>query len=184
MKAGMVAQIRVNPKDCQSILDMMGVLGIDPYDGRSFAQCVSLALSSALHGMRTNRILPEVDPFQYLNRMGPFLQSRNNKRKANMAEMLYQRAMATGGVVAPVMPIMENPKPFLPEHLENLRTAQQGWTSSGPSDTAAVPMQLDDATRELLGEELDALYQRLNKGDELSPAEKQRFDDLNKTLFG
>jgi hypothetical protein len=181
MKYGMVAQIRLNPEDCQSILDLMGVLGIDPYDGRSFAQCLSIAVTSMLGSYRRNGVLPEVDPFQYLNRLGPFLKARNNKTKHVMADRLY----ASGGrdVASVELPQVSNPKPFLPEYLEN-KAAVQGWTDAGPSTTAAVPLQMDEGTKELLAEEMAALYAKSNdnKG-QLSAEDEARLKYLNGLLF-
>ena len=71
MKAGMVVRLRVNPKDCQSVLDLLDRVSI-PHDNLSFSQCVSLALASLLETARTYKTLPEPDPFQYMNRMGKF----------------------------------------------------------------------------------------------------------------
>jgi hypothetical protein len=155
MKAGMVIQIRVNTEDCQSTLDLMHLLQVNPYDGRSFAQCVSLALSSMLGSYRKSGILPEVDPFQYLNRMGPFIASRNNKKKSLMAEILYKNG---GHSVANVeLPGVKKPGQFIPEPL-------QGWTESGPVTTANVPMLLDDGTKQLLQERYNILMEKVRKG--------------------
>ena len=71
MKAGMVVRLRVNPKDCQSVLDLLDRVSI-PHDNLSFSQCVSLALASLLETARTYKTLPEPDAFQYMNRMGKF----------------------------------------------------------------------------------------------------------------
>lgn len=71
MKAGMVVRLRVNPKDCQSILDLLDRVSI-PHDNLSFSQCVSLALASLLETSRMHKTLPEPDAFQYMNRMQKF----------------------------------------------------------------------------------------------------------------
>ena len=71
MKAGLVVRLRVNPKDCQSVLDLLDRVSI-PHDNLSFSQCVSLALASLLETARTYKTLPEPDAFQYMNRMGKF----------------------------------------------------------------------------------------------------------------
>lgn len=78
MKAGVVVSIRVNPRDCQSVLDLLDKAGI-PRRALTFAQCVSLALGSSLETFRKDGTLPEVDEFEYLNRMTPYL-GRTAKR--------------------------------------------------------------------------------------------------------
>jgi hypothetical protein len=145
MKAGMVVQIRVNPGDCQSVLDLLGLLNVNPYDGRSFAQCVSIALSSMLGSYRGTKVLPEVDTFQFLNRLGPFLESRNNKTKHAMAEALYRNGGRS--VTTVELPKVEQPGQFVPETL-------RGWTEQGPVTTANVPLLLEVGDQELL---VDAL---------------------------
>lgn len=81
MRAGVVVRIRVNPKDCQSVIDLMEKIGIRTA-GMSYASCVSLALSSLMEAARSQQILPEPDPFQYLNRMEKFqVMSPNQVRK-------------------------------------------------------------------------------------------------------
>lgn len=84
MKAGVVVRIRVNPQDCQSVLDLLQRIGIE-HRTLSFSQCVSTAFASLLETARVNRMLPEPDPFQYLNRMNLHIgQGRGlqGKRKA------------------------------------------------------------------------------------------------------
>lgn len=173
MKYGMVAQIRVNPEDCQSVLDMMGVLGIDPYDGRSFAQCVSIAFSSMLGSYREGGVIPRPDSFQYLNRMAPFIDSRNNKRKYVMSEALYK----AHGVPTIGLPVRqpEHPGQYVPEHLQQ----PSGWTSQGQVSTAAVPMQMDETTRQMLEDEINALYA---KDDKTTPEENERIVTIKKLL--
>lgn len=130
MKAGMVTQIRINPGNCQAILDVMAACNIDPYDGRSFAQCVSLSLDALIGMARRAGVIPEeIDPYQYLNRMGPFLNSGNTKKKHRYDDMLYQRA--SHGIQAPDMgyrpPVV---KPYIPQHLQTTddmrRNAKEG----------------------------------------------------------
>ncbi len=107
MRAGHVVQIRVNPKDCQSLLDLMELVGIDPRP-LSFPQIVSLGLSTLLENARTNSRLPEPDEFQYLPRMQQWLgKGRGNQRKARIASSLHDLG---GNFKAPVMPA-EGPGP-------------------------------------------------------------------------
>lgn len=179
MKYGMIAQIRVNTKDCLAVLDLMGVLGIDPYDGRSFAQCVSLALSSMIQTMRDRGVIEQQeDGFQYLNRMAPFLGSRNNKRKYLASEALG-KAMGEGvpALTIPKSVNVKHPGQYIPE-------AITGFTESGVTDSAAQPLILDEETKELLMEELENLYKEANRENGKLPPEKEaRLQYLNKLLY-
>ena len=149
-KPGMVVSIRVNPADCQSVLDLMQAVNIDPYDGRSFSSCVSLSFSSLIDMAKRAGIIGEPDPFQFLNRMGVFLDSRNNKKKHAVTGAMLDRAVH--GFSPPQLPtqsIGASRGPYVPEHASGAAAAM-GWTESGPVSTAAVPMQLDAETRRLL----------------------------------
>lgn len=169
----MVTQIRINPKDCLAILDLMVACGIDPYDGRSFAQCTSLALSSLIGVARRAKIIPEDDDgFQYANRMDVFIKGKNDKRKYRYDSMLYQRA--AGDISAPdLAPKPQHPGQSIPIHLK-------GFTESGSTDSAAQQMPMDDATREMLSEQLQALY---DKKEPLTPEEQARLTELNNLLY-
>lgn len=76
LMAGIVARIRVNPKDSQSILDLLDSLNI-PRQTMSFSGCVSMALASLLETARLQKLLPEPDPFQYINRLGSYVGNGN-----------------------------------------------------------------------------------------------------------
>lgn len=184
-KAGMVVQIRVNPKDCLAILDIMHACNIDPYDGRSFAQCVSIALSSMI-GMtrRASIIAEEEDGFQFLNRMGPFLNSKNDKRKHRYDDALYKRA--EHGLTAPDLSYRPaEPGPYLPEHIKKEQAVAQpvGWTEHGPTTSAAQQLPLDEETKLMLAEELGTLYTKENSGETLTPEEQERYHYLNRVLY-
>ena len=171
MKYGMVAQLRINPEDCQSILDLMGLLNIDPYDGRSFAQCASLALSSMLGAYRKSGTLPPVDSFQYLNRLGPFQDARNNKRKKVMADALY----AVGGGAlqhAPVVPsrVVPSPGQYVPAHLQQ-----------APRAGDIIPIQ-EEFDREAGMEEYNRLKRSIMEGNE-DPRTMDRFIELQNKLY-
>lgn len=88
MRAGAVVSVRVNPLDCQSILDLMEKVGISTH-GMSFSQMVSLGLSSLLETQRVAKVLPEPDPFQFLNRMAPYRGKMRNGAKSQVTNMLY-----------------------------------------------------------------------------------------------
>ncbi len=88
MKAGHVVSIRVNPRDCQSVLDILDAVGY-PRNGITFAQCVSLALGSLLETARKSELIPEPDEFEYLPRMQPYLGKKG--QRARIANELHSR---------------------------------------------------------------------------------------------
>lgn len=154
MKAGMVAQIRVNPADCQHVLDIMGVLGVDPYDGRSFAQCVSLAFTSLIGMAGKAGVIPlEVDTFQYLNRMGPFIDSRNNRNKAAHASALYERQMQ-GAIPSLTMPTHTVPVPgqYVPAHLRSSGVPTPSHTVISERQDPVLLQEYEELKKDLQGE--------------------------------
>lgn len=72
MKAGKVVSLRVNPKNCLTVLDVCRELGVNPSAGYSFGQLVSIALSSLLETVRQQAIVPERTGFEYSEMMKPF----------------------------------------------------------------------------------------------------------------
>lgn len=81
MKGGIVATIRINPEDCQSVLDVMEKAGVTTR-GMSFAAMASLAMSSLLNAARQDGIIPTPDPYQYLNRLQPYLKAKHGRKLA------------------------------------------------------------------------------------------------------
>lgn len=168
MKNGMVCSLRINTKDCLAILDLMHIVGIDPYDGRSFASCTSMALSSLIDVARKSRIIKmEEDGFQYLNKMKPFIDKGMNKKKNKMAEALYSRAAQ--GIRAPSLTKVTS---------IDTPTIASGWTE--PSKAATMP--LDEDTKGMLFEELNALNEMKNKKEELTTVQEERYDLLMQQL--
>jgi hypothetical protein len=183
-KPGMVVSIRVNPADCQSVLDLMQVVNIDPYDGRSFSSCVALAFSSLVDMSKRAGIIQEPDPFQFLNRMGVFLDSRNNKKKHAITGAMLDRA--AHGLPPPSLPMQSvgsSRGPYIPDHAQG-QAQVMGWTENGPVSTAAVPMQMDEETRNMLFEEYNTLNERLNNREKLTPEEKERYTYLDRFFCG
>lgn len=87
MRAGLVATIRINPKDCMSVLDVMEKAGVNT-NGMSFPAMVSLALSATLNGLRTEGLIPDRDGFEYLDMMTPHMNGRN-KRKLEITKTIH-----------------------------------------------------------------------------------------------
>lgn len=128
MKAGLVVRLRVNPKDCQSILDLLDKVGV-PYNNLSFSQCTSLALASLLETARTHKTLPEPDPFQFINRMGNFIGQGHTMQRKRLAA-----ANALGNIgehfqaptTEPARPIPEhNFQPQLQHEMEQVVSADE-----------------------------------------------------------
>ena len=91
MKAGRVVRLRVNPKDCLGILDILEGAKVDT-KGKSFASCTALALGIAIQTLRRAKaIREEEDGFSFLDRMAPFEGSFGHKRKMEYSKTLYQQ---------------------------------------------------------------------------------------------
>lgn len=75
MRVGRIARIRVNPKDCVAIVDVLQKLEINT-PGISFSQGVSIALSSAMEAFRQNGVIPVRDEFDYTKLMQRFPEDR------------------------------------------------------------------------------------------------------------
>lgn len=88
MRAGMVSTIRINPRDCQSVLDIMEMVGYKT-EGQSFPHLVSLTLSSLLQTQRDAGNIPEPDEFDYLNRMGYFIGQQRSSKKMHVAKVIH-----------------------------------------------------------------------------------------------
>lgn len=84
MKVGIVARIRVNPRDCQSLLDVLDRAGVQRQN-MSFSGCVSMALASLLETARLQKIIPEPDPFNYLNRLSQYVGNGNAQQNTRSA---------------------------------------------------------------------------------------------------
>ena len=84
MRAGRVCQIRVNPKDCMTIVDIVEDAHM-LVQGMSFSRAVSIALSCALEVLRHNKLVPERDGFEYTKIMSPFPDDRKGNTAFNYA---------------------------------------------------------------------------------------------------
>lgn len=82
MKPGRTANIRINPKDCMSCIDVVKKTGIN-LQGASFAIIVSTALASMLESFRQNGLIPTRDGFEYAEIMATYpKQGRANHARA------------------------------------------------------------------------------------------------------
>ena len=78
-KAGRSVYIRVNPKDCQSVVDVLKRVDILPR-GMSFSQGVSIALASCLEGLRQAGVIPTRDGYDFNEVMAAFPLDRKADR--------------------------------------------------------------------------------------------------------
>ena len=182
MKAGMVTQLRVNTKDCLAVLNVMEVLGLNPYD-RSFAQCLSTALSSLLGMVIENGVIEEPDAFQYLNRMAPFLEGGNSKSRAHRANLAYLNQAA--GVAPPRLPQAGTPDTgqYVPATTgQQTRGSQQSGTGKQKKKSEMTVAE-ENAYYVELGkiEALQILHDN-EDGRELTPEERHRIIELNEIL--
>lgn len=80
MLPGEVVRIRVNPRDCMSVVDVINNTGMYT-GGMSFPMAVSLVLSSLLESARQAKLIPERDGFEYSEVMQPFSNKATGPRK-------------------------------------------------------------------------------------------------------
>jgi len=71
MKPGRVVSIRVNTKDCMSVIDVVEKIGLN-IPGISFAQIVSTALASTLESLRQAGVIPIRDGFEFSEMMNKY----------------------------------------------------------------------------------------------------------------
>lgn len=78
-RPGEVVSIRINPKDCLGILDLMDATKVSVAN-KSFPQMVSTALAGFIQAARDNQVIPaEPDMFQY----GPRMQRYTNRKSSD-----------------------------------------------------------------------------------------------------
>ena len=89
MRPGKVVTIRINPKDCMSILDVLGVTN-QMIKGASFPALASLALSALLETVRKNGAIPTRDGFEYNDMMAPYIGTRRDGVKLAVADTIHR----------------------------------------------------------------------------------------------
>lgn len=140
MRAGTVTTIRINPRDCQSILDVLDAANV-PRQHISFAQCTSLALGALLETARQNGLIPEPDEFQYLNRMQQYL-GKGRSKKASIAKELNNLG---GRLRAPAIevPVQRDAKEMPFPQTDN-------GPKPAPAQLEVTPEELRNAQEELV----------------------------------
>lgn len=91
MRPGVVASIRVNPKDCMSIIDTIKNTGLY-VPGMSYPAMVSMVLSACLESLRKHGTIPTRDGFEYLQMMEPYLGQGRNKKARNITNALISNS--------------------------------------------------------------------------------------------
>ena len=81
MKPGFVVSIRLNPLDC---LRVLALIQDNVRSTMSFAQCVSLTLSSMLQDMEESGRIPTQDGFDYAEKMAPYKRMNGVRKKRVM----------------------------------------------------------------------------------------------------
>ncbi len=165
LRAGHVARIRVNPKDCLSTLDLLDKLGISR-QGMSFAQCVSLAFSSLMETARAQGLLEEPDTFQFLNRMAPYTGHQQHKKKLEITQAVGDLGE---GLRPPVI---------ASERSEAVRRITQPVDQSMPPPSDPEPSTADMKDRQRLTQLLQLSDMRA-----LHPEEQVEYDNLYQKIY-
>lgn len=81
LKAGVVTSLRINPKDCMSIMDVLENTGL-LRPGMSFSAMAALTLSVLLETMRERQDIPTRSGFEFSEMVGPYLNGNQAKKVA------------------------------------------------------------------------------------------------------
>lgn len=81
LKAGVVTSLRINPKDCMSIVDVLDKTGLLKA-GMSFSSMAALTLSVLLETMRERGDIPTRDGFEFSEMVGPYLNGNQSRKVA------------------------------------------------------------------------------------------------------
>lgn len=142
MRAGSVVNIRVNPRDSMSVVDLVKQSGL-AMEGMSFAQMVSLALSGCLEELRKRGVVPERSGFEYSEICRPYLQQRSG-RKLAITEQI--QSIGSEFKVELKLPTPE-PKPTSEE--EDAMWARAGYLQSREFLSAEEQLELNELIRKL-----------------------------------
>lgn len=86
MIPGETVKIRVNPRDCMGVVDVINNTGMVTV-GMSFPMACSLVLSSLLQSAREAKLIPEREGFEYLEVMQQFSDKDKRKKKLAITQM-------------------------------------------------------------------------------------------------
>lgn len=135
LRTGLVATIRVNPQDAQSVLHVLEKAGIKR-GMNSFSVCVSDALGILLESSRQGGIIPEPDPYNFINELSDFVgdgapdRRRKSKPAIGVGQELHQRVQEVITQAAPTAPYVDPAIPTDPEKLIEYKEAIKRLTSA------------------------------------------------------
>lgn len=115
-KSGKVVFIRVNPRDCMGVTDLLKAIGIDVE--MTFPQAVSIALASALETFRSHQIIPRRTGEEY-NRMMQRYKLTERERIATVIKTAKLLKLIRGEEEA-APPTADVPTPEQREKIERL----------------------------------------------------------------
>lgn len=95
MRLGKVVSIRINPKDCMSIIDVLDAARVDT-TGMSYSSMTALAVSALLEHMRNTKMIPVRDGFEYLKMMSQYIDSPRSHAKLIVADRIQQHVLEHG----------------------------------------------------------------------------------------
>lgn len=172
LKAGVVVSLRVNPKDCMSVVDVMGRTGlISP--GMSFSAMCSLTLSSLLETMRQQGHLPDRSGFEFSELVGPYMTGKNTKRIA-AAKAIEQ---VGSDFSAPTLPTQKAAR-------NNHTSEQDGYSLRMPEAKLVPTLEHRQAARRLT-----ELIQKKDLADDTgsgvvwSVGDQQEYDECYKVVY-
>ena len=182
-RAGILASVRLNPRNVQLTIQLAEKLGIDTHH-QSWASIVHAVLASSLSTWVEMGILAEPDPFQYHAQAGRFEGGKNSREKTarnRAAYALAEQGQSAGGMKLPrfLTDSITAPQNSTDSYLRGIEERESAAISSYPADqTEAHEATSDDA----LAERYLALHRRREAGG-LSEGEQAEYLRLNHLLF-
>lgn len=106
---GEVVTIRINPRDCMAVADMIKSIGMH-VDGMAFSQAAAIVFSSLLQAMREAGAIPNRDGFEYTELMQPFaVKTRTSKKLAVNKILTFMRSDHVIPAAVSVSSVMADP---------------------------------------------------------------------------
>jgi hypothetical protein len=155
MRAGSVVNIRVNPRDSMSVVDLIRQGNVPNMEGMSFAQMVSITLSSCLEELRKKGVVPTREGYEYSEMVGPYLRHRNG-RKLAITEQIHN--MGSEFKVEMTLPPTTQPEVAFPsasqrlgisEEEENRMWARAGELQGKANLTVVERLELEELVQKL-----------------------------------
>lgn len=162
MRAGLVVNIRVNPRDCQTVLDVLDSIGYKR-TGNSFAQLVSLTLSSLLETQRMAGNVPEPDPFEYLNKLGEYIGQQRSSKKLQVAKVIHNGGAAVRAPAIQTKPVAKTTEAEANEYIPPAVTTEQREAGRRLAELDAKKELAQTNSAVLWSLRDDAEYQQLYK---------------------